>query len=469
MPVPRQETQPPADQLLAYEDYVERLGQLESSPRVKLERVGQSHAGRGLYNIIVAAEDAINRLDYHRGLAAGAQRPEIIHESLARRRLPPAPELPDDLRFPVLLLGESFGHEASHVEALLNLAEKLAWEESDEVAQILSRLIVCIVPMANPDGREDALEIWRDNPLAEDSAAAGNFYGFYINRDFLHLTQPEGQAVLQIYKKWHPLVTYDAHEDAFLLGVVTDEVCWCPAFGTSTVGKAQQNIHDAVARIADAIRAAWDEQGFEQYPGDMFAQPMLGQPAENPHWMWSGDLVRTMALHGNPAIITESARTPGTQLWEHRNQQKISAGMALLSHVAANARDIAAMIQGNSREHIESGGDDAFILRKSQVNRDALAYQIDVLLQHDIRVYETAYPQPAYIVPLAQPEAPLLLTLLSGNHEKLAAMPPALGIEATRLSALPEAIAARLCQRASAPGLRAARSRSDILGRFPKQ
>lgn len=438
MPVPRTDTQPPADELIDYDDFMSRLSELAASPRVKIESNGRSHGGRGLYNIVVATEDVINRLDYHQSLAAAAQRPDIVHESLARHRQSPPPELPDDLRFPVLILGESFGHEASHVEALLELAEKLATDDSAEVAQILSKLIVCIVPMSNPDGREAAIELWRKNRLAEDSAAAGNHYGFYINRDFLHLTQPEGQAVLKIYKEWHPLVTYDTHEDMFLLGVVTDEVCWCPAFGTATVGKVQQNIHAAVDRIAKAIKTAWDAGGFHYLESDMFAQPMLGQPADKPHWMWAGDLVRTMALHGNPAIITESARTPGTQTWRDRNRQKVTAGMALLTEVARTASDIAAMIYGNSQDHIESGGADAYILPKSQLNRDALAYLIGVLLQHDIRVYETTRPQPAYVVPLAQPEASIALTLLSSRHEKLAAMPPALGVEALRLSDLPE-------------------------------
>lgn len=437
MPVPRTDTQPPADELIDYDRFVSRLSELAASPRVKIECKGRSHGGRGLYNIVVAAEDVINRLDYHQSHAAAAQRPVIVHESLARHR-PPPPELPDDLRFPVLILGESFGHEASHVEALLELAEKLATDENAEVAQILSKLIVCVVPMSNPDGREAAIELWSEKRLAEDSAAAGNHYGFYINRDFLHLTQPEGRSALEIYKEWHPLVTYDAHEDMFLLGVVTDEVCWCPAFGTATVGKAQQNIHDTVDRIAQAIKTAWDSEGFHYLESDMFAQPMLGQPADKPHWMWAGDLVRTMALHGNPAIITESARTPGTQTWRDRNRQKVTAGMALLTEVARTARNIAVMVYRNSQGHIESGGADAYILPKSQLNRDALAYLIGVLLQHDIRVYETTTPEPAYIVPLAQPEAPIALTLLSSEREKLAAMPPALGVDAVRLSDLPE-------------------------------
>lgn len=438
MPVPRTDTQPPADELIDYDDFVARLSELAASPRVKIECKGRSHGGRGLYNIVVAAEDVINRLDYHQSLAAAAQRPVIAHESLARRRQSPPPEPPDDLRFPVMILGESFGHEASHVEALLQLAEKLAAEDSAEVAQILSKLIVCIVPMSNPDGREEAIELWREHRLAEDSAAAGNHYGFYINRDFLHLTQPEGRAALKIYQEWHPLVTYDTHEDMFLLGVVTDEVCWCPAFGTATVGKAQQNIHDTVDRIAQAIKTTWDAEGYHYLESDMFAQPMLGQPADKPHWMWAGDLVRTMALHGNPAIITESARTPGTQTWRDRNRQKVTAGMALLGEVARTAGDIAAMIYSNSQVHIENGGADAYILPKSQLNRDALAYLIGVLLQHDISVYETNMPEPAYVVPLAQAEASIALTLLSSGREKLAAMPPALGVDAVRLSDLPE-------------------------------
>ena len=124
MPVPRTDTQPPADELISYDRFVARLSKLAASPRVKIQCNGRSHGGRGLYNIVVAAEDVIDRLDYHQSLAARAQRPLIIHESLSRVRQSPRPEQSDDLRFPVLILGESFGHEASHVEALLQLRGK---------------------------------------------------------------------------------------------------------------------------------------------------------------------------------------------------------------------------------------------------------------------------------------------------------------------------------------------------------
>ncbi len=98
----------------------------------------------------------------------------MTHTTLMQPHKAERPRPPDGMRYPTLVLAHTFGHEAAHLEGLLELAERLAWGNDQEVHSILSKLIVVIYPLANPDGREAAIRLWSQNPLGEDSPAAAH-------------------------------------------------------------------------------------------------------------------------------------------------------------------------------------------------------------------------------------------------------------------------------------------------------
>lgn len=439
MNVPPETTQAPAQDLVSYDEFLLRLEKLRSSPRVRVDKLGESHGGRGLYCILVASEDTIPRLEDHRTMSTALQMPEVVHQTLDRAEIAQRPDADSDVKFPVLTTGLSFGHEASHVEGHLALAERLAWADDEEVETILGRLIVLILPMLNPDGRDMSIDIWSKYPLTEDSSA-GNLYGFYLNRDFLHLTQPEAEAVAKIYKEWHPLALLDTHEDVFCLGVQVPEVCWCPYTGHAPVEEAPDSILESISRLGEAIRSEWERLGFRYMERNMFAHPMPGEPEEGPYWVALGTVVEAMALHGMPSVITESARTPGAQAWEDRVQQKYAAGMALLKELARDPLDIAEKMYHNRREAMAEARSrhQAYIVPQGQAASGAVARLVDTLLKQGVKVYEAQEPFPSFVVPAAQGETDMARTLLSTKSSKLAAMAPALGIAISPLDALPE-------------------------------
>ncbi len=437
MNVPLESTQPPAEQLVSYEEFLSRLQKLTSSPRVRVEKAGESHGGRGIYVILISDAEASPTLERHKSLSTALQTPDVIHPTLFQLQKAERAPLGEHTKFAVLIAGLSFGHEAAHVEGHLQLAERLAWREDDDVSAILGRLIVLIMPMVNPDGRVMSIEAWKRYPLTEDSSA-GNLYGFYLNRDFLHLTQPETKAVLKVYRDWHPIALLDTHEDVFCLGVQVPEVCWCPYSGQSKGEEAPQNITEIVGQLAEAIRKEWHRLGFEYFQQDMFAHPMPGEPEEGPYWMSSGNVVQTMLLHGIPSVITESGRTPGVQTWEHRVQQKYSAALALLKELAKDPAGIAEKIYGNREQAIEEAlaSEEAFVVPKQQRELAAVAQLVNTLLQHGVRVYETENPYKALVVPLSQSEGEVARILLSAPESKVVAMPPALGVAVAEYQAV---------------------------------
>jgi hypothetical protein len=84
--VPREATQPPADDLLSFDKLFARLAALEGNPRVRLRFIGTTHHGRRIPMIVVTSPDAADRLDYHQAVAARLAGPTISHASIAEPR-----------------------------------------------------------------------------------------------------------------------------------------------------------------------------------------------------------------------------------------------------------------------------------------------------------------------------------------------------------------------------------------------
>ena len=103
-------------------------------------------------------------------------------------------------RLKVVLVGSHHGgSEPAGGEALLMIARSLL---AGELAPLLERLQVIVLPNANPDGRD------RDR--------SRNAAGVNLNRDYALLSQPETQAINAALARHRPQVVLDAHESAAL-------------------------------------------------------------------------------------------------------------------------------------------------------------------------------------------------------------------------------------------------------------
>jgi hypothetical protein len=95
----------------------------------------------------------------------------------------------------VLIIGLQHGNEPAGGEAALVIADRLA---RGDLAPLLERLRIVIVPRANPDGAE-AFRRVTDN-------------GLDVNRDHTLQRSPEGRALGRLFVAFAPDVVIDAHE-----------------------------------------------------------------------------------------------------------------------------------------------------------------------------------------------------------------------------------------------------------------
>ncbi|WP_162605867.1 M14 family zinc carboxypeptidase [Jiangella aurantiaca] len=295
-----------------------RVQELGGSARVEVRVVGATQEGRPIPLLAVSSAENIAKLE------------TIRHQHLAG---PPPTGRP--VPVPVLFLANDHGSEASQVQALLELAEELASDDAPETGAALRSVIVLIMPVVSPDGYERSRREWTNHPLSSGRSGDGNHYGIGVTREYLHSDEPETSAVKSVICDWQPLLVWEVQEDGASLGRTHTEVAVAPPLrvvdpGAAPTARAEQ-------RVGAAIAAAWRAAGYD----------VLHEPTGRHAWSFAGDnaarvapeagLRAAMALSGVVAVQTVSARSPGTQSWEDRNQQKRIAGRAILMHVAGDA------------------------------------------------------------------------------------------------------------------------------------
>ncbi len=94
--------------------------------------------------------------------------------------------------------GNVHGSEESGADAALQLVYELADRDDCVVETLLANLVVVVIPVQNPDGRE--LDQRR------------NGYGFDLNRDFFARTQVETDDRVELMRTYPPVLNLDHHE-----------------------------------------------------------------------------------------------------------------------------------------------------------------------------------------------------------------------------------------------------------------
>ena len=261
-------------------------------------------------------------------------------------------------RLPVLVAGASWGHEAAQVEGLLAAAEFLATDRSPATERLLSRVVVLIVPLMNPDGRDQAIAEWTRTPLSNGDSGVGNGNGFMLNRDFVHQTQPESKPLLDLVRAWRPVIGIDEHEDVNRLGLAVSEVAFVPPYMPGFDVEEEAGMRAAITAVGDAIASRWRAAGHaivHDPSGDRRWVPLppRGSGELNPVAGSSGRLEFLFNIHSVVGLITESARTPGTQTWDARVDQKKLAALAAAQIAADDPMSIVKAIR--SRREVTSG------------------------------------------------------------------------------------------------------------------
>ena len=106
--------------------------------------------------------------------------------------------------------------EVGNGQAIIEIAHRLATEDSQEIREILDNTVVLLVPSQNPDGQVLVVDHWYDTQGTSYDRTYPDLYHRYTghdnNRDWFMFTQKETRLALDVHREYKPQVTHDMHQ-----------------------------------------------------------------------------------------------------------------------------------------------------------------------------------------------------------------------------------------------------------------
>src|SRR5689334_10768653 len=184
----------------------------KATPRVKVFSIGKTEEGREMIAVAVAAEKLIASLDENRARLAKLADPRTIQLNDAEAEKLVAASTPI-----YYLTGTIHSPETGAPTALMELAYRLAVDESAYIKGIRENLITLITPVVEVDGRDRMVDIYKWH-LAHPNEQWPSllYWGKYVahdnNRDAMGMTLKLTENVLKTYVDWKAQVLHDLHE-----------------------------------------------------------------------------------------------------------------------------------------------------------------------------------------------------------------------------------------------------------------
>ncbi len=439
-------------QLTYYADVLRYYDTLAAhTPRVKVIRIGKTEEGRDSVIVFVGSEDSIARLDDNRKNLARLADPRGLTDAEAHDLIAKTKPI-------YTISGGLHSAELGPPEMLMELAYRLVTEDSPLIQKIRSEVIVAIMPVADPDGRDRSIDWYFAHNVDVtnyDKMSGVPYWGKYImhdnNRD-INYSGMANQNFLRWYLDWHPQIIHDLHESVPFLYIYS--------------GQAPQNpLWSPIVYSELPMLANWDMTQLSRYgmPGvwthayvDAWSPGYVAQMATNHNGLMrfyeimgnegASTMERTI-FEPNPAIIGGGSGgflgdiskrqwyRPDppykTVLWSLRDNTNYaeSGVLSSLQFVSGFPQTVLEDFYVKSRDAITAGTKDApygYVLPASQEDMTRVAFVIHILRMQGIEVGRAKsafklsdgdYPAGSFVVKTNQPYGPLAKTLLEKQDD----------------------------------------------------
>lgn len=193
----------------------------KSSPRVQIHSMGKSEDGREMITVIISDESNLKRLSEIQDINAKIGDPRKLVNYKGDGNLAGADVVASKLikqGLPIYYAtGGMHSPESGPPEMLMELAYRLAVEETPYIQDIRKNSIVMLTPVLDTDGRDRYVDTYlyrKKNPTKP--AIPLLYWGQYVahdnNRDNVGMGLALSKNLVQTWLKFHPTVLHDLHE-----------------------------------------------------------------------------------------------------------------------------------------------------------------------------------------------------------------------------------------------------------------
>src|SRR3954447_2023429 len=409
-----------------YKDIIRYLDALDkASARATLFKIGVTDEGRDMYAMAIADEATIRQLDKYRQITAQLTDQRKLTDAQAKQLISTGKPI-------YFASGSIHSPETGSPEMLMELAYRLAVEESPFIQMIRNHIIFVFTPASEVDGREKQV----DNFVAQQKGQPSPsmvYWGKYVqhdnNRDGIGVGLRLTQVMLKTFLEWHPTVWHDLHESVTLLYTSTGTGPYNSVVDPIQVNEwwllAQTEIMEMTKRNVPGV---WTYNYYDGWvPNYMFWIGVTHNAI--------GRFYETQSYGGavnRPLPITQSREwyrpnpTPPDMQWGPRNNVNMqeSALLLAINHVAKNKETFLENYYLKNKHTIERGrakAPFAYVIPAAQRRRVEAAELMNLIRREgaEVHVASSAFTLGSiqvapgdYIVRLDQPYGGIVETLL---------------------------------------------------------
>jgi hypothetical protein len=282
------------------EDVYKYMRMLEKAlpSRVKVYSIGTSEEGREMIAVAVGAESLISKMEENKARLTKLADPRSINmdENEADRLVADS--------FPIYYItGTIHSPETGAPTALMELAYRLAVDNSPYIKYIREHVLVLITPVVEVDGRNRMVDVYNWHLAHPNDNWPGLVYwGHYVahdnNRDAIGLSLKLTRNIMNVYLSWKPQVLHDLHESV-------------PYLYDNTVGDGPYN-----AWVDPILTDEWQMIGWSNV-SEMTKFGMPGVFAHGNFDTWSpGYLMFIAATHNGISRLYETFGNAGADTLE---------------------------------------------------------------------------------------------------------------------------------------------------------
>lgn len=411
-------------------DYFQQLTQ--GSPRITVQELGKTNQGRPFIMAVITSEENHKNLQNYKNITRKLAQVDNLSDDDARN-------LSKEGKIVVLITCSIHASEVGAAQASMNIAYRLATENSTEITRILDNVIFLLVPSFNPDGLV-LVKDWYDKYLQTpyESSQMPWLYHPYTghdnNRDSYLLTQPESRYIIEIlYKEWFPQIYLDMHQMGnasarLFLPPYTDPVNPninpTVLLSTSFIGQkiATEMTADGLSGIVTGtMYNAWWQGAFKQ---DAWYHNVIGLLSEMASVTIASPIFQEIdELKGGGQGMKDYSKTinfpmPWPGGWWRLSDivtYEIKIAFSLLNIAATDREMFLYNFYKMGKEAIAKGSGEppfAFLIPPEQIDPSAARVMIDVLMKAGVRIHTThdritadglVYPPETIVIKMDQP------------------------------------------------------------------
>jgi hypothetical protein len=393
----------------------------KASPRVRVFTAPErSEEGKEQLLVVVGDEANLAKLDRYKQITARLADPRTLHEDEAQALIAEGKTF-------YWASGSIHSTETGSPEMLMELAYRLAVEETPAIQAIRKNVIVLITPVLEVDGHDrvvDTINYHRANPGKPLPPLV--YWGKYVahdnNRDNLGMGLALSRNQMATFLEYHPQVLHDLHESVPFMYISTGTGPYNAWLDPITIDEWHQMAYNEVGELTRrGVPGIWTHGFYDGWaPNYMFyvanGHNAIGRFYETMGHMVPDTLEETVGADSLRAWFRPNPPLPRVK-WSLRNNINLQqSGLLLALRYAADNKDrllYEFYLKGKravAKPDVE--GPDAYVIPADTPRPNEAADMVNLLRRNGIevqradaefKVKETRYPAGSYIVRMDQP------------------------------------------------------------------